>query len=385
MPPHRARTQRKVESGSPEDEQSMTDREARSKKSALPMDARARNVSRATLAVVLVMLSLWVAREFLASVGWAAVIAVTAWPLYEQFAQSVGRSSRSAVAPLVFTLLVGVVLFLPVGLAAHRASQDIQAVSLSVSHYRQHGIPMPEWLPNTPVIGTAVAQWWKNNLSDSRVITEWIGSPDVKNDAAMTRTLGVEFLYRFFHFMVVLIALFGFLRNGAWIANRILDTADRLLGDPGERLASRMVDTIRGTVNGTILIAVVEGALIGVAYFAAGVPHALLFTLLTMAFAMVPFGAWAVFTSASVLLLLQGGSAGAAASVFVVGAAVMVIGDLFVWAALVGGASRLPFLLALIGIFGGLQTFGLIGLFLGPVILAALLTVWKEWLMPRPS
>jgi predicted PurR-regulated permease PerM len=105
---------------------------------------------------VLVMLSLWVAREFLASVGWAAVIAVTAWPLHEQFAQRLGRSSRSAVAPLVFTLLVGVVLFLPVGLAAHRASQDIQAVSVSVTHYRQHGIPMPEWLPNTPVIGTAV-------------------------------------------------------------------------------------------------------------------------------------------------------------------------------------------------------------------------------------
>jgi predicted PurR-regulated permease PerM len=363
----------------------MTDREARSKKSALSMDARARNASRAILAVILVMLALWVARDFLASVGWAAVIAVTAWPLYVQFAKCLGRPSGSIVPPLVFTLLVALVLFLPVGLAAHRASQDIQAVSLSVTHYRQHGIPMPEWLPNIPVIGTPVAQWWKSNLSDSRVITEWIGAPDVKNEAAMTRALGVEFLYRFFHFMVVLIALFGFLKNGAWIANRILDTADRLLGDPGERLASRMVDTIRGTVNGTILIALAEGALIGVIYFVAGVPHALLFTLLTMAFAMIPFGAWAVFTSASILLLLQGGSAVAAASVFAVGAAVMIIGDLFVWAALVGGAARLPFLLALIGIFGGLQTFGLIGLFLGPVILAALLTVWKEWLMPRPS
>jgi predicted PurR-regulated permease PerM len=349
------------------------------------MDARARNASRAILAVVLVMLSLWLARDFLASVGWAAVIAVTAWPLYQQFDKRLGRSSRFAAAPLVFTLLAGVILFLPVGLAAHRATQEIQAVSLSVAHFRQHGIPMPDWLPNTPVIGTPVAQWWKSNLSDSRVITEWIGAPDVKNDAAMTRALGIEFFYRFFHFMVVLIALFGFLKNGAWIANRTLDTADRLLGNPGERLASRMVDTVRGTVNGTILIAVVEGALIGVAYFAAGVPHALLFALLTMAFATIPFGAWAVFTSASVLLLLHGGSAVAAASVFAVGAAVMIIGDLFVWAALVGGAARLPFLLALIGIFGGLQTFGLIGLFLGPVILAALLTVWKEWLMPRPS
>jgi predicted PurR-regulated permease PerM len=184
------------------------------------MDARARNASRAILAVVLVMLSLWLARDFLASVGWAAVIAVTAWPLYQQFDKRLGRSSRFAAAPLVFTLLAGVILFLPVGLAAHRATQEIQAVSLSVAHFRQHGIPMPDWLPNTPVIGTPVAQWWKSNLSDSRVITEWIGAPDVKNDAAMTRALGIEFFYRFFHFMVVLIALFGFLKNGAWIANR---------------------------------------------------------------------------------------------------------------------------------------------------------------------
>ena len=56
---------------------------------------------------------------------------------------------------------------------------------------------------------------------------------------------------------------------------------------------------------------------------------------------------------------------------------------MFIWAALVGSAARLPFLVALIGIFGGLQAFGLIGLFLGPVILAALLTVWREWLMMR--
>ena len=141
----------------------MTDREARSKKSALPMDARARNASRAILAVILVMLALWVARDFLASVGWAAVIAVTAWPLYVQFDKCLGRSSGSVAAPLIFTLLVGVVLFLPVGLAAHRASQEIQAVSLSVAHYRQYGIKMPAWVPNTPVIGTPVAQWWQNN------------------------------------------------------------------------------------------------------------------------------------------------------------------------------------------------------------------------------
>jgi predicted PurR-regulated permease PerM len=97
---------------------------------------------------------------------------------------------------------------------------------------------------------------------------------------------------------------------------------------------------------------------------------------------MLPLGAWVAF-SAAPLLLLVSGSALAAAGVFGWGAAVMVIGDHLVWPALVGGAARLPFLLALIGIFGGLQTFGLLGLF-GPVIMAALITVWREWLMPEP-
>jgi predicted PurR-regulated permease PerM len=88
------------------------------------------------------------------------------------------------------------------------------------------------------------------------------------------------------------------------------------------------------------------------------------------------------FSVAALVLLVQGGSAFAAACVFAWGAVVMLIGDHFVWPALVGGAARMPFLLALVGIFGGLQTFGLIGLFIGPVIMAALVTIWREWLMP---
>ena len=68
------------------------------------------------------------------------------------------------------------------------------------------------------------------------------------------------------------------------------------------------------------------------------------------------------------------------AGLFGFGAAVMLVGDNFVQPAVIGGASRLPFLWALIGILGGLQSFGVLGLFIGPVIMAALLSVWREWL-----
>jgi predicted PurR-regulated permease PerM len=142
-----------------------------------------------------------------------------------------------------------------------------------------------------------------------------------------------------------------------------------------------MVDAVRGTVIGTVVVAVAEGLLIGAGYALAGVPSRALFTLLTIAFAMVPFGAWAAFTAGALALLVSNGSLWAALGVFGWGAAVMLSGDHFVWPAVVGNAARLPFLWAVVGVFGGLQVFGLIGLFLGPIIMALLVTIWREWLV----
>ena len=93
---------------------------------------------------------------------------------------------------------------------------------------------------------------------------------------------------------------------------------------------------------------------------------------------MLPLGAWIAFGTAAVALVLTGGPILAAAAIVGWGAVVMLIGDNLVQPALIGGAVRLPFLWTLLGILGGLETFGLIGLFLGPVLMAALLTIWRQ-------
>ena len=250
-----------------------------------------------------------------------------------------------------------------------------------VARLQEHGIPVPGWVPQLPLAGEQLARLWQTHLTDPKAAGELFG---LNNGSAEVWTKGFSwrFLQGIFFFFVTLIALFFLFRDGAWIARKVLDTADRLLGDPGERLASKMVDAVRGTVNGTVLVAVGEGVLIGAAYVVAGVSQPVLFTLLTIAFAMVPFGAWAAFSAAAVLLIMQG-NAFSAGGVFAFGAIVMLIGDNLVWPRLVGNAARLPFLFALIGIFGGLQTFGLIGLFIGPVIMAALLMIWREWIVAR--
>jgi predicted PurR-regulated permease PerM len=211
------------------------------------------------------------------------------------------------------------------------------------------------------------------NGIDSQTLTQW------------SKTLGGALVSRLLHTFLTFLALFILLRNGNEIGRHVLVAIDRWFGRPGERLAESMASAVRGTVNGTILVAVGEGILIGIGFMLAGVPNAALFAVLTTAFAMLPLGAWLAFGTAAIVLILAGGSILAAAAVAGWGAVVMLIGDNFVQPALIGGAVRLPFLWTLFGILGGLETFGLIGLFLGPVLMAALLTIWRQQSGPAPD
>jgi len=347
----------------------------------LPSTPRTRMIARTALTLVLVVLGTWIGSDFLPALGWAAILAVALWPLYSRFATALGQARSAVLAPLIFSLLVGLILFLPVGLVAHQLAQQAGGVLSWIGHAREAGIAVPPKLAQLPIAADSVEQWWRRNLSDPAAAAGWFNSINTDRATEWTRALGGEVLHRAFMFLVCLLALFAFLRDGHWIARRVLDTADRVFGDPGERLAGKLVDTVRGTVNGTVVVAIAEGLLIGAAYVRAGVPHAALFTVLTIAFAMVPFGAWAAFTGAALLLLLSNASVWAAAAVVGWGAVVMLAGDNFIWPALVGNAARLPFLFALVGVFGGLQVLGLIGLFVGPVVMASLLTIWREWLI----
>jgi predicted PurR-regulated permease PerM len=338
-------------------------------------------IARTSLTIVLVGLAIWVGRDFLPALGWAAILAMTMWPLYARWAPWLGKSRPHILAPLIFTLLTGLILFLPLAVAAHQIARQGGAVFSWIGQAREEGIAVPQWLAELPIAAETVQQWWRQNLSDPGTAASWFKSINAEHAAEWTSALGSQLLQRSFMFLVCLVALFVFLRHGPWIAGRLLDTADRILGDPGERLASKMVDAVRGTVIGTVVVAIAEGLLIGAGYALVGVPSPALFTLLTIAFALVPFGAWAAFTAGALTLLFNEGSLWWAIAIFGWGAAVMLMGDHFVWPILVGNAARLPFLLALVGVFGGLQVFGLIGLFLGPVIMASAMTIWREWVI----
>lgn len=348
----------------------------------LPLGAGARMNARVILALVLVALALWTASSFLPPLIWATILAVALWPLYVSFAKRF-MSGPSASAALFFTMLVALILILPISLAVYTIAQQSDVLIDWFNKAREGGIEVPDWVARLPIAAESTQQWWRANLSDPKAATAWLKTLNADNASGLFTTFGGQLIHRLFLLFFSLLALYALLRNGRVVAGRFLETSDRLFGEAGEGLVEKMVDATRATVNGTVLVALGEGLAIGAAYFIVGVPYALTFLILTIACAMIPFGAWLAFTVAAIVTISGGGSGIAAAGVFVWGSIVMLAGDHFVWPTLVSGSARLPFLLAFVGIFGGLAAFGLIGLFVGPVIMAAVLAMWREWIF-RP-
>ena len=339
-----------------------------------------RRTARLIFSIALMGVGLWVSRHFLIPLGWAVILAVALWPVYRPLASRDWFGDGSILQPIIFTLLVGLVLLIPLGFAAVEIGREGQAAAEWLRHAEESGIPEPGWLEQLPIAGSRAGEWWREHLAQPQRAYELLSTFDATSLASWTQAFGTGLLNRAFVFVITMIALFYLFRDGAWLSSLLLKHANNVFGDSGEQIAERLMMAARGTFNGTVVVAFGEGVLIGIGYLFAGVPRPLLFTAFTIGFAMLPFGAWFAFTVAALLLLSQGAGFVVAGLLFGWGAAVMVIGDNVIQPSLVGGSVRLPFLWALIGIFGGVETFGLLGLFLGPVIMAGLITIWREWI-----
>jgi predicted PurR-regulated permease PerM len=346
------------------------------------MTGRAQPSQRIATSVVdiaLVLLGVWVLRGFMSALAWAVVLTLATWPLYERFLTLFSPSRRRNLAPALFTLVIALVFIIPFGVAAIEVWRETQSVLHWVTEAEHNGIPVPAVVGRLPFFTQQVIDWWSANLAAPGAITDLLGrSADTGQFARLTQEVGVVLARRLTFFLFTILTLFFLFRDGAALGRRFHTFAHRLLGQPGEYLTQLTVSAIRSTADGLVLVGLGEGAVLGVAYYIFGAPHPALLAAFTGLLAMIPFGAPIVFTLASVLLLIDG-SIGAAAGISIVGWIVIGIADHAIRPILIGGAAKLPFLWVLLGIFGGLETFGLVGLFLGPAIMAALVSLWREW------
>lgn len=334
--------------------------------------------SRLAGLVLLIALGLWIAKDFIAALAWGVVIAIAIDPLHLRLRNRwPGTPGRTLIA-LVITLCVALVVLVPLTFGIAQAALEARELAGWIASASAHGIAPPMWLNHVPVGSGELTQWWHQHLSSPQAATVQLHNLTGADLLTQTRLIGSNLLHRSGIFAFTLLALFFLLRDRDAILNQARRAGERLFGPDGERIGLQAVSSVRGTIDGLILVGLGEGIVMTGVYLLLGTPHPLLLGVFTAIAATIPFGAAVMFLIAA-LLLLGAGSVSGAIIVIVAGLVVVGIADHFVRPALIGGATRLPFLWVLIGILGGAETLGILGLFVGPATMAVLVMLWRDY------
>ncbi|QDH14640.1 AI-2E family transporter [Oecophyllibacter saccharovorans] len=340
--------------------------------------------ARTYLALTFIGLGLYSLWNLIPALLWGTVFAICLWPIYERMEK---RCGHSMWLPAAFTTLLALVFLIPIFFVGYRLTDELHNASRWLESIRQSGIPMPQWIDRLPFRAAAIHHWWENTLAQPQYlnhlfstldISHLFSTLDIGHSMRVTRQVGSEVLHRGLLFAFSLLTLFFLLKDGQGITARCLRGSNRLFGPQGKRLARQIIFSIHGTLSGLVLVGLGEGAIMGVAYMFAGASQPLIFALGTAVCAMVPFLGWVAVTSVSLLILVKGNMVGALV-VWLLGAVLLFVADHFVRPVLIGGTTKVPFMWVLLGILGGAETWGLLGLFLGPAIMAVLHLLWIHW------
>jgi predicted PurR-regulated permease PerM len=347
------------------------------KEQGLPYD-----IARTIFAVLtiggLLIVTLWIMSPFLGALVWATMIVIVTWPLLLTLQRWLWGKRWLAV--LAMTIAILLVFLLPFWFAADAI---INYADDAVAWVKQlHDVkipPPPDYLNRIPLVGHKISAQWHQlaSLSPDELKTkiEPYVVQGVKISIAVAGTIGklvVQILLT-----VVLVAILY--STGETAARGTILFGRRLAGQRGEDSMRLAAQAVRGVALGVVVTALVQSLLGGIGLVVAGVPFAAPLTAVMLMLCLAQLGPLLVMAPATIWMYWSGDSVwGTVLLVFTVIAGTL---DNFLRPILIKRGADLPLLLIFAGVIGGLLSFGAIGLFIGPVVLAVAFRLMQAWVL----
>lgn len=326
--------------------------------------------------------SLWVLKPFLGALIWAAMIVIATWPVMLKL-QSLLRGRRSAAVAVMTLALLAVLIVPPVlvtGALLERVG-DVPALTANLSE--AHLPQAPRWLGDVPIVGDRALGAWDNVASQR--IDELLAkaTPYVREVAAwFGRQAGSIGLVLVQFILTVVLCAVLYAGGESWAA-WVRRFSRRLAGDRGDRVTVLAGQAVRGVALGVVVTAVLQSLLGGIGLAIAGVPFVSVLTAVMFVLCIAQIGPILVLLAATAWVYSQ---AGAGWGVFLLVWSILVgLMDNVVRPVLIKKGVDLPFLLIFAGVVGGLVAFGVVGIFVGPVVLAVAYTVLDDWVAEEPD
>jgi len=339
-----------------------------------------------TIPVILLVGILWlsyaVMRDFLLTITWAFIIAYVVWPPFQWLKGSL--NNRATLSAGVMTGIITILIFLILYGLVHSLQNEIKITyQILVTNFDNPPKKLPDSINQIPWLGNYLQQYLDQLNADEADVKaqlidwakQWLGEL-----GRFLGSVGRNFMTLGF----ILVTLFFCFRDGEQAIGQLRQVLNAFLGKYQAIYLKTAGDTTRAVVYGVVLASLGQGLLAGLGYFIAGVNAPALLGVVTALLAMVPMGAPMVWLPVSIGLVLSGelwpGIGLLLWGVFVISTVDNVIRPI-----VISGTGRIPFLVVLFGVFGGLKAFGIVGLFLGPIILSVLLAVWQAWLKQQQN
>ncbi|MEI8106233.1 MAG: AI-2E family transporter [Verrucomicrobiota bacterium] len=344
------------------------------------MNVLSRDLTRIVLAILalgaMLFFSSWIVRPFVPATIWAATIASATWPALRLIQK---RSwGKRWIAVLIMSSALFLLFLIPLSVIIRTIvhhEHDISGWAKTATSYRL--APPPDWVKSLPLVGdTAARQWIRFAHEDSAdlqamltshssTLVTWfvseVGALSVVTSQLLL-TLGIT-------------VIFYATGERAALGTRLFLT--RLAGERGNDVISLMARAIRGVILGTIVAGLIVAIVSGVGLFLTGVPQALLLTAVMFLLYLIQIGTTPVLGIATIWLYASGHTT--AGTILLIWTVFIVAFDQVLRAILMKMGADLPIALIFIGVVGGMAAFGLVGIFVGPVILAVSYTLLEAW------
>ncbi len=335
-----------------------------------------RRVLVTALILAVVLLTYSVLQPFVVPLIWGGILAYVSLPLQRRFLAL--TKNRANVAALATTLIVTLVLIVPlVWLLSALQVEGVHAYE-RVQAFLASKPTLPPALRQLPWLGTWLQEQLKNLSADPEALNRQLLALSEQSSLELTRvvgTVGRNVTKLFF----AMLSMFFLLRDGPRVFSETRAVLEGALGARVHDYIDAVAATTKAVVYALILGAVAQGIVAGLGYWIFGVQAPALLGAVTALVALVPFGAPVIWGSLSLWLLITG-NMWQGIGLFVWGILLVSWIDNIIRPLVISNATQMPFLLVVFGVLGGVLAFGLVGLFIGPVLLAVSLALWREWL-----
>lgn len=325
--------------------------------------------------------SLWILLPFLVAVAWATMIVIATWPILLKVQQSAG--GRRWVGVIVMTLVSLATFVVPLLVAVSTLLDAAERSPAVLRDLVDRGLgPPPAWVANLPGVGERVIERWTTlSAGGPEALVEAI-RPYARSAAASVLALTGGAGAMLIQMLLTIVIAAILYASGETAARGVLAFAHRIGGERAEDTVRLAAKAVRSVALGVLVTALVQSLLAGLGLWASGVPHPGLFTAIAFVLAVAQLGPLLVLAPA-VFWLYWSGHAGWGTALLIWSIPVIAL-DNVLRPILIRRGVELPMLLIIAGVIGGLIAFGVIGLFVGPVVLAASYTLLREWISEVP-